>query len=51
MLRTALRSFSRSAKMPLSLDSKIKLNSGHEIPQLGFGVRLPLYSSKDSGVS
>ena len=27
--------------MPLSLDSKIKLNSGYELPQLGFGVRSP----------
>ena len=27
--------------MPLSLDSKIKLNSGYELPQLGFGVRVP----------
>ena len=46
MLRTVLRSFCRSAKMPLSLDSKIMLNSGHEIPQLGFGVRYTLHSSE-----
>ena len=31
----------KRVRMPLSLDSKIKLNSGYELPQLGFGVRAP----------
>ena len=40
------RLFTQIAKLstmaPRNLQSKYKMNSGHEIPALGYGVRVPL---------